>query len=121
MARYQMLPRMGKHYLRQGGKTVCVKPGDIIDVEEYELRGAIDKFTRLDPLPPEPEPTRGLYAKHVGGGRYDVMNRATGKPINDERLSKAEAQALVDKGLEEENDASRDNGQAAAAAEADRT
>lgn len=118
MARYRMLPDKGKHYCRQGGETICVKPGDVIDTEDYELRGAMDKFIRLDPPPPEPEPTRGLYPKHVGGGRYDVINRATGKPINDVRLSKEEAQALVDKGLEEENDASRDNVYAAPETEA---
>ena len=113
MARYKMLPKMGKHYFRQDGRTVCVKPGDIIDTEECELRGAKDKFVRLDPPTPEPEPTRGLYPKHAGGGRWNVINEATGNPINDELLSKEEAQALVDKGLGEDYDAGTGDGQAA--------
>ena len=112
MARYKMLPEKGKHYHRQDGKIVCVKPGDVIDTEECELRGAKDKFVRLDPPEPEPEPTRGLYAEHAGAGRWNVINRATGKAINDELLSKGEAQSLVEKGLEEEDDASRGDGQA---------
>lgn len=119
MARYQMLPRMGGHYLRQKGKTTRINPGDIIDVEEHELRGAADKFTLVDPPPeppPELEPTQALYAKHVGGGRWNVINPATDKPINDELLSKEEAQSLVDKELpetEEETDAGADNGNGA--------
>lgn len=111
-----MKPGMGWHGYVRNGKNIIVKPGDIIDVEEYELRGAADKFQRLDPPEPEPEPTRGLYAEHAGAGRWNVINRATGKPINDELLSKEEAQALVDKGLNEEDDASRGNGQPAAGA-----
>ena len=111
MAHYKMLPGMGKHYLRQGGETIRVKPGDVIDVEEYEIRGALDKFQRLDPPEPEPEPTCGLYAEHAGAGRWNVINFATGKAINDELLSKEEAQSLVDKGLSEDYDASRDDGQ----------
>ena len=117
MARYQMLPKKGKHYFRQGGRTICVKPGNIIDTEECELRGAIDKFQRLDPPPPEPEPTRGLYARHVGRGRYDVINRATNSPINDTRLSKEEAETLIEEQLAEEvegADASPGDGQPAA-------
>lgn len=117
MARYQMLPKKGKHYHRQAGGIICVKPGDIIDTEECELRGAIDKFVRLDPPLPEPEPTRSLYAKHVGRGRYDVINKATGYPINEQRLSKEEAEALIEEQLAEEvedADASPGDGQAAA-------
>lgn len=33
---------------------------------------------------------------HKGRGRYDVVNTASGKTINDEPLSKKEAQALVE-------------------------
>lgn len=119
MARYQMKPRMGAHYLRQEGRLTRINPGDIIDVEAYELRGAADKFTLVDPPPeppPEPEPTQALYAKHVGGGRWNVINPATGEPINDELLSKEQAQSLVDKELPETNeeaDAGADNGNGA--------
>lgn len=94
---------------------IRVRPGETIEAEEYELGGAISTYECLNPppKPPEPEPTRALFAEHRGGGRWNVINRATGKSINDELLSKEEAESLVDKGLEEE-DASRDGGQSAA-------
>lgn len=110
MARYQMLPKKGKHYFRQGGTTVCVRPGDIIDTEECELRGAIDKFIRLDPLPPEPEPAQGLYADHAGAGRWNVINPATGKAINDELLTKDEAQSLIEERLAEDTEKGEEHG-----------
>lgn len=119
MARYQKLPKSGKHYFRRGGKMICVRPGETIEAEDYELGGFISTYKCLDPLPPkppEPEPTRALFAEHRGGGRWNVINKVTGKPINDDLLSKEEAESLVDKGLEEEgeDDASRGDGQPAA-------
>ena len=115
MARYQKLPKSGKHYFRQGGKRICVRPGEIVEAEADELGSTISTYKCLDPQPPkpsEPEPTQRLFAKHAGGGRYNVINEATGKRINDVTLSKEEAQSLADKGLDEEDDASSGDGQA---------
>jgi len=115
MARYQKLPKSGKHYFRRGGKMICVRPGEIVEAEEYELGGAISTYKCLDPQPPKPselEPTQALYLKHQGAGRYNVINVATGEAINDVLLSKEEAQSLADKELDEEDDASRGDGQA---------
>jgi len=116
MALYRKLPKSGKHYFRRGGKMICVRPGETIEAEEHELGGAISTYTCLNPppKPSEPEPTRGLVAEHRGGGRWNVINQAPGKPINDELMSKEEAEALAEKGLEEVEDASRDGGQDAA-------
>lgn len=119
MARYRKLPKSGKHYFRRKGEMICVLPGETIEAEPHELGGAITTYECLDPPPPPAEPTRGLFAKHVGGGRYNVINEATGNPINDELLSKGEAEALVEEKLDEEDDASRDDGQAGDDGDAD--
>ena len=37
----------------------------------------------------------GLVLEHRGGGRYNVVKPATGDKINDDFLTKAEAEALV--------------------------
>jgi len=37
-----------------------------------------------------------LKAIHKGGGRYNVINQTTDQPINDNYLTKAEAEELVD-------------------------
>lgn len=50
------------------------------------------------PSPPPPEPKQeevGLRLVHRGGGKYNVVNLATGEPINDTLLTKAEATLLI--------------------------
>ncbi len=37
-----------------------------------------------------------LELKHRGGPKWDVVRKDTGEPINDEGLSKEDAQALID-------------------------
>lgn len=39
----------------------------------------------------------GLVLSHRGGGRYDVVNPGSGQKINDEYLTKAEAQDMLRK------------------------
>lgn len=44
---------------------------------------------------PKSEVKEGLVVKHKGAGRYDVINEATGEPLNDEYLTKDQAEALA--------------------------
>ena len=82
-----------------------LKPGDEVECAPEKLRYFMDKFTVIEEDPviediPEPVP---LEMKHRGGGRWDVINRATGKAINDIGLTKEEALALLDGGNERED------------------
>ena len=43
-----------------------------------------------------------LATKHKGRGRYDVINTVTEKRINDEYLTKAQAEAMVASAVEDE-------------------
>ena len=92
---FKLKTGMGKHYIRRKGQMVMLKPGDGIDCEKYELGGAIFKFKQLEPDPPPPEPKLGLKAVHRGAGKWDVVNEATGVKINDNLLTKEEAQGMV--------------------------
>ena len=95
--RFRMKRGMGKHYRRQRGEMVCVRPGDEIVCDPDELGNAKFKFEQLDPTPPPPEPNVGLKLVHKGGGWYDVVNEVSGQKINDELLKKNEALELVRK------------------------
>lgn len=95
MTRFRMKQGVGAHHLPS---RQVVRPGDVIDVPDYQIAGALDKFDRLDSAPPSPEeqlPTTGLRAVHKGHGKYDVVNMTTGATINDEPLSKSDATAMA--------------------------
>jgi hypothetical protein len=82
-------------------------PGDTFEAQEFEMRFFLDTLERLDE-PEEPEkdaPYFGLRLRHKGAGKYDVINEATGEPINDSLLDKEEAQALIEKEMEAGTDA----------------
>ena len=81
----------GRHNLLVDGQVTIVTSGDTIECDEWQLGAGKDKFDCLDPPEPEPEPTVGLKAKHKGGGRWIVVNEASGKEINDGYLTKEEA------------------------------
>lgn len=110
--KYRKLPNSGKHHFRQNGKMICVHPGETVEAEPHELGGAILSFECLNPPPPtpEPEPPQGLYADHAGAGRWNVINPATGKAINDELLTKDEAQSLIEERLAEDTEKSEEHG-----------
>jgi len=95
--------KSGKHYRKEkdGVKVYCT--GDVIEAEEHELRNCMDKFERLDPKKPEEamKPKVGLKAVHRGGGKYNVINERSGKPINDQLLSREEAEQLANRGFDE--------------------
>lgn len=94
MAKFKLIK--GVHY--HGKKRLVV--GDEIECSPEKLRYFMDKFEVIEEDPTiedikEPMP---LEMKHRGGGRWDVINRVTGKPINDIGLTKEEALALLDGG-----------------------
>jgi hypothetical protein len=61
-----------------------------------DVQGFKDLLEQLEPDQPPPKPKAGLKAVHRGFGKYDVINEATGKKINDKVLTKEEAQELVE-------------------------
>ena len=82
-------------------KRVIYKKGDVIEATEYELRSFLDKFRRIGP-PEAPEKPKAeakqLKKEHRGGGKYNVVNPESGKPINNELLSSEDADALIEIG-----------------------
>lgn len=74
-----------------------IHAGETIECEEWQLGGHLHRFELVEsiPTPPLPPANVGLRAVHRGGGRYDVVNETTGKPINSATLSKAEAFEMV--------------------------
>lgn len=103
MIRCKLKKHVGFHIRKEPGKGMMrYQPGDIMEVENVsELGGAADKFEILDPIPEENElqldaPPVGLRMEHRGGGRYNVVNVETGEAINEEHLTKKEAQAMLD-------------------------
>ncbi len=111
MIRCKLKKGVGFHIRKEVGKgTVRYQPGDIMEVENVnELGGAADKFEILDAIPEEKElqldaPPVGLRMEHRGGGRYNVVNVETGEAVNEEHLTKKEAQAMLDAVAEEEEE-----------------
>ena len=94
---YRLKAGQGTHWFRQpDGRETPIRAGETIECEAWQLGGSIDRFEVVTPPPPPPPPEVGLKAVHRGAGRYDVINEATGKPINSATLSKSEAQELID-------------------------
>jgi hypothetical protein len=81
-----------------------VKPGQIVECEEQEIAGAMDKFELAEPIPDDiPKANAGLkMVKRPGGNLtgFDVINEATGEPINSKPLKKAETEALLARGIQ---------------------
>jgi len=101
MSHYQMKKMVGPHRHVDG---TWIKPGDVLDCEEHEIRGALDKFEMISEAKPASSPEEdgekktdkaGLVLLHRGGGRYNVVNPETEEKINDDYLTKEEAQSLL--------------------------
>jgi hypothetical protein len=110
MPRYRL--KSGKLHTRINGKRVTFHAGAIINLEFSQARGFKDSLEPLDPELPDPAPPQpklGLKAVHRGRGRYDVVNELTGVKINDEMLSKEEAQALATTAVIEEEKPDEEN------------
>lgn len=102
MIRCKLKEKVGFHIRQEEGKgRVKYLPGDIMEVENIkELGGAADKFEILDPVPEEnpielDKPATTLKMEHRGGGRYNVINIETDEPINEDYLTKKEAEEMV--------------------------
>jgi hypothetical protein len=91
--------KKGKYtYQDADGNTVVKRSGDIVECEPEKLQYFMDKFEQLDKNPPPPEPSVGLKKVRVPGeetNQWNVINEATGKPINDVPLNYRDAQALI--------------------------
>lgn len=97
MGLYRLKPKHGTHWFRDlNGKERPIKAGEILECEEWQIRNVLNRFDVVEPSPPPPEPNVGLKVHHRGGPWYDVVNEATGKPINTKPLRKAQAQEIVD-------------------------
>lgn len=102
MIRCKLRPKVGFHLRKEPGKgMVRYEPGDIMKVNNIqELGGAADKFEILDPVP-ENDPLKLdeapvlLKMEHRGGGRYNVINTKTNKILNEEYLTKKEAESMI--------------------------
>lgn len=94
MPRYRL--KSGKLIVRTGGKKTVYRKGQIVTLDPLQAKPFLDTLEQLDPDPPAPQPKAGLKAVHVGAGKYNVVNEATGKKINDKLLTKEAAAALVE-------------------------
>ncbi|MBW1723514.1 MAG: hypothetical protein JRJ78_15840 [Deltaproteobacteria bacterium] len=83
--------KSGKYYRRGevDGQTqlICHRPGDTFEAEEWEVKGVLSQLEMV---------TRDWF---------EVINPATGEPINDRPLTEEEADALINKEAGEENTA----------------
>lgn len=107
MPRFQLKKGYGKHLYKNvsvSGKenTRILREGDIVDCNEHELGGALDKFTRLDPEEKKLKDIAQAKLKAVkikegkkNAGKYWIINEASGKKLNKEPLSKKEAEEFV--------------------------
>ncbi len=69
------------------GRTI--PPAPPVDTTVYEPSQPVEEEEELEPAPV------GLEIVPKGGGWYDVINRATGEPLNDRALRKPAAELLV--------------------------
>lgn len=112
---------LGKLYLSVGGasKRMRIKPGDEVSLTRDELKGFVDQFELIHPgtgdfktdllevsnaeavkeevvskKGPTPEIEIGDYElKHMGRGKWNVLS-PTGKVMNNEKLTRHDAEAL---------------------------
>lgn len=89
---------------RRVRERIEVEPGDVIECEEHELRNFADQFECLDSESAPEEKTRPeadlkIIQRRGKNDRpvpwYDVINVATGEPINSRALKKTDAEELV--------------------------
>ncbi len=101
----------GKHYARADGRSVivyvdhgtkkkttgsyCLVPCDVIECDAEKLKHFMDKFEKISPDPPPPQPTAGLILDPLENGKFNVVNSKTGKALNDEPLSRDVAESII--------------------------
>lgn len=96
MIKYKLLPNKGT-YITKENKPL--KSGDIYSCPYGEIgKVAMRKFECLEPekekMEREGKPTNPHTMQHKGHGQYDVVT-ANGKKLNDNSLTKEEAENLV--------------------------
>ena len=101
MPKYRLKPGC-KHYMRANGRRAYkFVGGDIIELPADKAAAIMDKLELVEEAQPVEEkeekiPAVSLQIVHRGGGKYNVVNQVTGKPINDRLLTKEEAEELVE-------------------------
>jgi len=117
--------KAGKYHARVDGRTVivylkggrekkqtghhCMLPGDIIECYPEMLQHFKDMFTQIDPDPPPPEPTAGLFLVDLGDGRFNVINENTGFPVNNVPVSREVALSMVNRASPEDDEPAKDD------------
>lgn len=92
----------GTHTFRD--ERGAIEPGETFKATPFEVRNIQHKVEPLEPIPEEQEkpPIQRFQVLHKGGGRYAVINEATGETVNDKWLSKTEANELA--GIDDESE-----------------
>lgn len=110
LGEYRLRRGYGKHIIPKGCTDISIKgkdneriavSGDILTCLPSRIAPFLDKFERIDLLPEySPPPQKELKKEHKGGGRYNVINVASGEKLNDVYLSKEEANEMIVNELE---------------------
>ena len=97
--RFRLKQGCGSHRYRDAeGNLIVMRSGDIITCDPDRIKSLMFKFEQIDPDPPVPEPVVGLKKVRAPGeetNQWNVINEATGKPINDVPMNHRDAQALI--------------------------
>ena len=97
MAKFRL--RSGKYHGFKDGQRHIYQKGEIIDIDPENTKFMMDLLEPIDHIETEEERTAAprvqLEIVHKGGGKYNVINSVTGKPVNDKLLTKSQAQDLV--------------------------
>lgn len=106
----------GKHHMVVDGKRQRILPGQVVDLDILSIPetmkdgwevldssdtvafndAVVDQIAEEDDDAATPEKEVRLQAVHRGGGRFNVVNQATGENLNDNYLTKAQAEQLID-------------------------
>jgi len=102
MAKFKL--KSGRCQLFVDQEKVQLAPGDIVECEPWEIPEGFKKSfeeiippgeVRATPEEPDAELPDNFEVAHKGGGKYNVINKDTGEPINTALLSRAEAYELA--------------------------
>ena len=91
----------GKHHRKEEGGVKIYMPGDSIKLTEREAEAIKDRL--VFDLTPGPlveakapkETLESLVMKQIAGGKFNVVNPSTGKNVNENPLTKVEAEVLI--------------------------
>jgi len=106
MLKFQVKQGYGKCILNLDGKEKTYNQGDVIEVEyKHQLGNILDKLIQLNPDEVVEGVKKGETQKKFAvkkrrskkgePARYDVVNVATGDNVNDDGLTKKEAEDLA--------------------------